>query len=188
MSSGDWARARERALDRLRDHARRGLVDEDIVGFLFELNESKECLFTTSSCSGRVAILEGEDFFNKAGARMLAVWHDPEECRAGIRRYCSGTPSKGVRWASLQPPILHIVAASEEVARKAASCGDRAGFSRACYKPYRAGGYIVELAGSDKLHLTLPAPCRLLESLCNVLERYKERLRRLEACLLGVEC
>jgi len=182
---GEWERARARALERLGEHASEGLVDEDIVGFLFELNR-KPCLFTTSSCSGRLAILEGEDYFDKAGARIVEAWHDPEECRRRVQEYCS--LEAGERRASLQPPILHVAVRGEDQARRVVACGERAGFSRACYKPYRAGGYLVELAGSDKLHVVLPAPCSVLEGLCRVLERWKERLARLEECLLSLEC
>jgi len=183
---GDWARSRASALARLEAHAREGRVDEDIVEFLFQLNR-KPCLFTTSSCSGRLALLEGEDFFDKAGARIVESWHDPGECRRRVREYCGVGAGRRV-WASLQPPILHVVVEGEDVARRVAACGERAGFSRACYKPYRAGGYLVELAGSDKLHVVLPAPCEVLEGLCRVLERWKERLARLEECLLSLEC
>ncbi len=188
-AGGDWRKARERALERLRAHLERGLVDRDIAGFLLELNELKQCLFTTSSCSGRVVVLEAADFFDKHGASMLASWHDPVECLEGVRRFCSYTPGPGrIAWASLQPPILHVAAANEGVARRLARCGDEAGFARSCYKPYRAGGYVVELAGADKLHLVLPAPCGLLEALCRVLAEYKRKLSRLKECLLRVEC
>ncbi len=184
----EWRKARERALGRLREHASKGLVDHDIVEFLLEFNV-KPCLFTTSSCSGRVAIIEGSDPFDKKGARLVEVWHDPGECRARIREYCGYRPREDrIAWASLQPPILHVAAVDERVARDLVACGGRAGFARACYKPYRAGGYIVELAGQDKTHVILPAPCGLLERLCDILEEYKGKLGRLEECLLTVEC
>ena len=178
-----WERARKRALGRLREHADRGLVDADIVEFLLEFNR-RPCLFTTSSCSGRVVVLEGADFFDKRGARILEAWHDPRECRARIGAYCS---RRGA-WLSLQPPILHVVARDEEVARRLVACGEASGFRRSCYKPYRAGGYHVELAAGDKMHVPLPADCNVALRLCGVLEVYKERLRRLEECLLRLDC
>lgn len=183
MAGRDWELARERALERLRDHASRGLVDHDIVGFLLEFN-TKPCLFTTSSCSGRVVVLEGRDFFDKKGARILEAWHDPGECRRRIQAYCGRTGA----WLSLQPPILHVVARDEGVARRLVSCGEAAGLRRSCYKPYRAGGYHVELAVGDKMHVPLPVACEVAERLCQVLEVYKGRLWRLVDCLLRLEC
>ena len=181
----EWEKDRRRALSRLREHLEKGLVDEDIAGFLAELNEAAEAFYTTSSCSGRVAVLEGEDLFSKKGARILVAWHDPGKCRTGITGYCDYKPSGvSIAWVSLQPPILHVAARDEETARAIVRCAESAGFIRACYKARKPCGYHVEVAGHDKLHVILPAPCSLLRQACNVLERYKERLRRLEECLL----
>ncbi len=186
----EWLVARRRAVGRLLDHASRGLVDNDIKDFLITLNIGRECLFTTSSCSGRIAVIEGEDIFNKKNARILAAWHDPSECMRHVCHTLEESSPKNSRemvWVSLQPPILHIATHSLETAKKVIACGDRAGFNRACMRPYKPGGYHIELAVSDKLTI-LGGDCRLARRACVILAYYKDRLRRLQDCLLEIKC
>ena len=182
-----WLEARRRSLERLMDHLGRGLVDSDIADFLVELNTRHPCIFTTSSCSGRLALIEGPSLFDKRSARIIAVWHDPDRCRKEAPRLLEGLPEppRGtLRWLSLQPPILHISAATQEAAERIVSCAKSAGFRRACYHRYRAGGYHVEVSVHDKLAIVGPSPEHAVEA-CGVLEEYKGRLRRLEECLLA---
>ena len=172
-----------RYLERLLVDARRGAVDSDILDWLFKVNDAR-CLATTSSCSGRVAILYGDSLTDKAGSRILEVWHNPGECR---RRICRIVPDGMYTWwSSLQPPIVHFLADSLEAAEEVLKCGDRAGFSKLGYRLHRTGYYHVEAGGGDKLHIILPAPCNILLSQCNMLQLYKERLEKFMECLLGV--
>jgi len=187
----DWAKGRERALERLFDHASRGLLDSDIQDFLLEFNRTMKCAYTTSSCSGRVAILRGPSIFDKRRAEIVVAYHDPRACKENLcQKLAEASRQAGGQtvWVSLQPPILHLVTLTQEQAEQAARCGDRAGFSRACYRAYRGGGYHVELAVQDKLTL-IGAECGSMLEACRVLERYKERLSRLQQCLLqSLEC
>ena len=182
-----WLDARRRALERLAVHLERGLVDNDIADFLVELNRRHPCIFTTSSCSGRLALIEGPNLFDKRRARIIAVWHDPEKCRAEAPRLLeelSGPPRGMLRWLSLQPPILHISASTSRAAEGIVACAKGSGFRRACYHRYRAGGYHVEVSVHDKLAVVNPSPGHA-EDACRVLEEYKRRLRNLEDCLLN---
>ncbi|MCE4602917.1 MAG: hypothetical protein F7B18_07030, partial [Desulfurococcales archaeon] len=81
----DLAKARARYLERLHRDLAIGRVDGDIAGWLVEVNR-KQCLVTTSSCSGRVALIYGPSLTSKKGARILGSWHDPRECRREICR------------------------------------------------------------------------------------------------------
>lgn len=188
MECGEWERARREALDRLEEHSRRGLVDYDIEGFLHEFNRKGDCVFTTSSCSGRVVVITGRDVFDKRGSSIIASSHDPIECREIVGGARDPSASGGLTWVSLQPPILHVAARSQEVAERIVSCAVQAGFARAGYKRMRPCGYHVEVAAYDKVHVFLPAPQHVLESLCTILSRYKEKLERLESCLLQLRC
>ena len=178
-----WARARERALNRLRQHLDLGLVDEDIRGFLERLNQENPCLFTTSSCSGRLVVLEGPSLFDKRRARIAAQTHDPSRCEHLLREALQPPARDRLRWVSLQPPILHIATATLEVAERIAREAERAGFSRACYKRYRHGGFHVEIAASDKLHIINPTPSQIQEA-CRALDAYKRKLEKLASNLL----
>ncbi len=163
---------------------REGLVDSDIADFLVALNK-KPCLFTTSSCSGRVAVISAPKPMDKRNARLWYVWHDPDEC---LEKICNAIIEDrrdefDYKWYSLQPPVLHIVAKELSIAEQIVECGHEAKFKRACYKRHRSGGYIVEIAAYDKLHV-FSDDCNLLLGLCFQLREYKDRLEKLEKCLL----
>lgn len=177
--------ARRRYLERLHSDLARGLVDEDLADWLLEVNK-KPCLITTSSCSGRVALLYGPSHTSKRSARILASWHDPREC---MMEACRPRPiGLYTWWLSLQPPIIHFLARDYEVAEAILACGDRAGFSKLGYRMHRTGLVHVEAGAGDKLHLILPAPCMEALSLCTLLEKYKRRLRTFMKCMLEAQC
>lgn len=188
MECREWSKNREETLERLREHTQKGLVDYDIKEFLYKFNSIGDCIYTTSSCSGRVVVLTGEDIFSKRYAKIVEAWHDPEECKRKITNYYNYNTSTGITWISLQPPILHIAAKDMELAEEIVSCAVTSGFIRAGYKKMKPCGYHVEIAAHDKLHVILPAPISILRSLCEILSRYKEKLQRLEDCLLSIKC
>ncbi len=181
----DLAKARARYLERLHRDLAIGRVDGDIAGWLVEVNR-KQCLVTTSSCSGRVALIYGPSLTSKKGARILGSWHDPRECRREICR--PRDTGLYTWWLSLQPPIIHFLADSVETAEAILECGDRAGFSKLGYRAHRTGLIHVEAGAGDKLHLILPAPCMEALSLCTMLGEYKRRLARFMECMLGAPC
>ena len=176
---------KKRYMERLYRDYERGLVDEDIAEWLFMVNR-KPCLATTSSCSGRVALIYGPSLTSKAEARILEAWHDPVECR---RRICMPRPL-GIYlwWLSLQPPIIHFLVEDLDVAEHILECGDRAGFSKLGYRRHRTGAIHVEAGAGDKLHLILPASCSTALELCSLLSLYKERLKRFMDCVSGYRC
>jgi len=182
-----WDYERRRALERLYEHASAGRVDPDILQELIELNARKDCIYTTSSCSGRVVHIRGRDPFDKRGSELLWLTHSPSECRATVCARKQPSTGRTLSWLSLQPPIIHLRARSSEVADRVVACARSAGFARACYR-FEGGAYTVEVAAHDKVHLLLPAPCEVAVLLCGQLERYKARLRRLFECLLGLPC
>jgi len=184
-SSGSWMEKKREAMKRLEEHLKLGLVDPDIVDMLIKLNRFP-CIYTTSSCSGRVVVLEAENLMDKRGSNKLWVEHDPERCRnlcGVVERILEGRGlGEKLVWASLQPPVLHLYAWSEQVAINVVRCARESGFARACYRR-EDRWYFVEVSVHDKVHVVLPAPCSSLEKLCVILARYKERLRRFENCL-----
>ncbi|GAB6148103.1 tRNA-wybutosine modification methyltransferase TYW3 [Stetteria hydrogenophila] len=186
----EWIEARSRALERLEEHSAAGLVDGDIEELLFRVNRAGSLLFTSSSCSGRVAVFIGRDLFDKRGAGMLWVTHDPAECRRGVCGAAAEAEAAALpgvlAWVSLQPPILQVHARSLEVAGRVLECAWRSGFARAGMWWSRGGWPVVEAAGRDKLHVLLPAECGALLSLCEALARLKPRIYSLLECLEGV--
>lgn len=186
----EWERARRAALERLEVHSRLGLVDPDIEDLLFRVNGAGSRLFTTSSCSGRVAVFLGRDLFDKRGAGMLWVTHDTGECKrlaCGAAAEAAALSGGGlVAWASLHPPIVQVAARDEKAAREVISCAWTSGFARAGAWWSREGWMVVEASGRDKLHVVLPAPCEAVHLLCGALARLKPRVYSFLECLKAV--
>jgi tRNA wybutosine-synthesizing protein 3 len=188
MSCQEWETGRRKALERLLRDLEQGRVDSEIASWLHEFNRTNREVYTTSSCSGRVAVLYGESLFDKRGARILCACHYPEKCRRYLCLYAEEASSlilgdRLVAWASLQPPIIHFIAKDQEVSERIVSCALRSGFTHSGYRRSEPCGYIVEVRVFDKLHLMLPADCRTLLLLCEVLSEYKRRLRSFLECL-----
>jgi tRNA(Phe) wybutosine-synthesizing methylase Tyw3 len=185
-----WEERRRAALQRLFSDIYSGRVDADLISFLESFNARLECAFTSSSCSGRVALMVGKDFLDKRGSSIVWVTHNPLECREAICPVSAKRGKQGhssLAWISLQPPIMHFHTQDENVAAAIVACARMSGFVRACYRR-EDGTYFVEVAAHDKLHVVLPAPCRVLQGLCGLLARYKARLSRLLSCLNRVGC
>ncbi|MEB2836508.1 MAG: hypothetical protein GSR80_001675 [Desulfurococcales archaeon] len=186
MQPAAWYSRRREALERLRRHVSEGLVDSDIEDWLLRINEDNACFFTTSSCSGRLVLLESAtSLLDKAGARSLWVTHDARECLDICRIPLSELAAMGSRlsWLSLQPPILHFLSIDEGWALEIVRCARESGFIRSCYRKEAGGYYFVEVAVHDKLHVTLPVDCTVVSALCSVMARYKERLERFKTCI-----
>ncbi len=175
-------------LERLLSDVKSGRVDFDIADHLLSLNKLK-CVFTTSSCSGRVVVIYSNDFRDKRNARIIEGWHDPAQCRLNICRYSSfGYDEMFYYWISLQPPIIHLVARDVKVAETLLACGDKSGFSKLGYRMYRSGGYHVVVGVGDKSHVILPADCSMLLTLCDMLGSYKEKLYSFFECTSNINC
>ncbi len=184
MEGKEFSEAKRRHLERLARHMEEGKVDHDIAGFLLEVN-SLEGIATTSSCSGRVAILYSTSITSKRDARILEAWHEPGECMRGVCRYSSmSLEPMFFSWASLQAPVINFIVEDPEGAEILVECAERAGMRRTGYRRYRRGGFQVWVSGGDKLHITLPADCRILLEACRILEAYKSRLAIFRDCVL----
>ena len=182
-----WSDARKRALKRLYDHMAMGLVDEDIAAMLVRVNEAGNAIFTSSSCSGRIAVFLGHDFMDKHGTYIWWSTHDPRECFSETcfrAETASKITTEGlIAWVSLQAPIIQAQAKTLEVAGKVLDCALKSGFARAGMRIARGGWFIVEASVRDKVHIVLPVPCNVVLQLCSLLSRYKERVYRMLECL-----
>ena len=116
--------AKENALKSLKDACVEGKVDEGILPILNLINRIHG-FYTTSSCAGRIVLLQIPQIGDKHGATFLGIWHrtiKPDEL------YTAAVKSTtGLLWMLAQAPILHIGAETSQQADKmlktAISCG-----------------------------------------------------------------
>ncbi|WP_048061340.1 tRNA(Phe) 7-((3-amino-3-carboxypropyl)-4-demethylwyosine(37)-N(4))-methyltransferase [Hyperthermus butylicus] len=188
----EWARLRRNYLDRLIDDIRRGLVDSDIVDLLDALN-SVECIVTTSSCSGRIAVFAAPSPGNKRLGGIVHSWHrriNVDEFYTAIRTALD--TSYRFVWASAQPVILALYTCSEAVAKLVVDVAVSAGFKYAFYRRASSGKYYVLILGVERIDIPLsiggkqiiPLSKEKLHDVVDVLNTYltlaKSKLRRLK--------
>lgn len=188
-----WDSGRRRALAQLEEHLAAGRVDEDIVPLLDAIN-SIEGLYTTSSCSGRIQVAASRLPGDKGVMRVIAKWHravTPMEVEAVL----AATPEPDV-WFAVHQPILHVAAKTLELARLVLVTARNAGFKHSGIQGL-GGRYMVEIMSMEKLEAPLrlrgidlvepPLLPYLVEAADAMLEKAKERLRRLEAAFTQLQ-
>ncbi|WP_297549405.1 hypothetical protein [Thermococcus sp.] len=127
-----------------------GKVDEDIIDLLLLINSIKG-IYTTSSCSGRIGIIEEPSLGAKPLSRWLIKVHRemtfPEAKRA------LGRAESGLIFLKSQPPIFHVVAEGLEKAKRLHELGLASGFKYTTFKVI-SNRYLVEINGTE--YLTVP--------------------------------
>ncbi|AEH24954.1 tRNA(Phe) 7-((3-amino-3-carboxypropyl)-4-demethylwyosine(37)-N(4))-methyltransferase Taw3 [Pyrococcus yayanosii] len=163
-----------------------GKVDEDIIYLLLLINSIKG-VYTTSSCSGRIGIIEEPALGAKPLSRWLVKVHRPltfEEAKEALMR-----AERGLIFLKSQPPIFHVVSENLEIAKKVHALGLASGFKYTTFKAI-SSRYLVEINGTEYLTVPLGRDGKVfvddeyllfaLEVGNEMLRRSKERLPRLE--------
>jgi len=120
----DFLDGKKSALEKLTKAISANQVDSGILPILDIINNSDK-YYTTSSCFGRIVILEIPTIGNKKEAKSLGKWHRTIE----INELLSATKNAkdGQLWILSQSPIIHIAASSynaaEKILKTAISCG-----------------------------------------------------------------
>jgi len=74
MTKKEFMDAKENALKSLNEACDQEKVDEGALPLLSIINKI-DGLYTSSSCAGRIVLLEIPHIGDKKGARFLGVWH-----------------------------------------------------------------------------------------------------------------
>jgi len=110
----NWSNFKARKLKKYRTALAKEEVDRDIIPLL-DLINSKECLVTLSSCSGRIAVLDTPKFGDKLNSKFLGKWHTIVKTQKVIEAV---NLSEETCWLITYPPIIHIACKSFEMAEK----------------------------------------------------------------------
>ncbi len=175
------------AMKRLKKALKEGKVDEDIIDLLEEIN-SIEGMHTTSSCSGRIGVMETPEIGAKPHARWLLKKHREislEELLDSLKG-----AKNGLILFKVQSPILHVVCKDLSLARKLHHHALQAGFKYTNFKTIDdLGRTLVEINSTESLSVPLGKDGKLyidegyfpfLVNCANfVLRRAKAKLERL---------
>ncbi|GAB6134842.1 tRNA(Phe) 7-((3-amino-3-carboxypropyl)-4-demethylwyosine(37)-N(4))-methyltransferase Taw3 [Thermococcus prieurii] len=176
-----------KAMEGLSKALEEGKVDEDIISLLAKIN-ALENYFTTSSCSGRISVMEMPHFGDKVNSVWLGKWHREvtiEEVFEAIRKHKSGQ-----LWFLVRSPILHVGARTMEDAVKLLNLAIGLGFKYSNIKSVSHRKLLVEIRSTERMDVPLGADGELwvsenyIERIVNIandqLRRFKGKLKRLE--------
>lgn len=185
--------ARKKALNSLKEAKENGKVDKKILPLIEKINEKMD-FFTTSSCSGRIAILEIPSFGIKKKANFLGKWH--EEISFNQLKEAIKKARKGEIWLLVQSPILHVSTISMENAKKLLRLAMDSGFKYSSIKALN-GRIVVEILSTERIDMPLGKDGKIFanESYLNVildianrmLKIMEEKLKRLEEKIEGLK-
>jgi len=184
--------AKEKALKSLEKACTEKRADKEILPILGLINDSEEC-YTSSSCAGRIVLLEIPSIGDKKRAEFLGKWHrsiEPNEVETAAAK-----AKNGLLWLIAQSPIIHIVADTSEMADKIVKTAIASGFKNSGMKSIRKK-IVVEVCSTERLDAPIGRDGRLfckeeylqllvdisnqiLEKSMNKLLRFEDKLRNI---------
>ncbi|NJE54186.1 hypothetical protein [Thermococcus sp. 21S9] len=153
-------KAKREALVSLFTAMREGKVDEDIIDLLLLINSIRG-IYTTSSCSGRIGIIEEPALGAKPLSRWLIKVH--REMTFPEAKKALENAKEGLIFLKSQPPIFHVVAEDLEKAKRLHELGLASGFKYTTFKVI-SNRYLVEINATEYLTAPLGRDGRVMAS------------------------
>jgi tRNA wybutosine-synthesizing protein 3 len=147
MKKNEFLDAKEKALKSLEKACSEKKADERILPILTLLNTIPGC-YTSSSCSGRIVILEIPEIGDKKRARFLGKWHTTisvSDIKKAILK-----AKIGYIWLLTQSPILHIITDKLEMADRFIKIAISSGFKNSGLKSI-GKKIVVEVCSTERL-------------------------------------
>ncbi len=126
-------------------------VDPQAISFC-KFMESTDNYFTSSSCSGRIVLLEVNKQETKKEAAFHAKWHRTVKFQEIWKEL--NKKSKDELWFKMEPFILHVGTNNEENARKFLEVVKDCGIKRGGIQVLKEGKIIFEINGTQ--HISCP--------------------------------
>ena len=139
--------AKERALNLLDKAKSKNKVDNGIEQILFLINKSDK-FYTSSSCAGRIVLIELPKIGDTRGANFLGRWHRP--IKHNELELAAKKGKNGMLWLLAQSPILHIAAETNNAADKLLKIAISCGFKNSGLKSI-IGRIIIEICSTERL-------------------------------------
>ncbi len=164
-----------------------GKADKQIIPMCRFVSKTKN-FFTSSSCAGRIILLQLPKGESKKDASFHRKWHrivKEKELWEGINAVTSGE-----LWFKLDPFILHIGADSLENSKKVLAAMTKAGVKRGGIIVAKPGKFLVELQGSQGIAFPVKKRKKVLvekEYMKYILERANEKLEKNYSLLKRLE-
>ncbi|MFH0817349.1 MAG: hypothetical protein V1909_01815 [Candidatus Micrarchaeota archaeon] len=144
-----WPSFRESKLASLEAFKEKKQVDERVLGIIEKINSNFK-LVTSSSCSGRITLLEITE--KKGDAHFYKKWHR----EVSFEEVWGAASSYGGRhklWFRCEPFIIHIFAKDLDSANSLVKLARKAGFKRGGIWGFRKDWPFLELMGTSEFSL-----------------------------------
>ena len=157
------------------DKSKKGSFDEDILFLINKINNSKKC-YTTSSCSGRVVIIEKRSL-KKNEAEWLLTSHK-KVTFSKVKKVLASLP-KGDIYFKFEPFIMHIAAKTIEDGQEIVNKAREIGFRRSGIQSTKTR-VIVEIASTEVVDKIIAKKGKLLITEEYLKELIKEANSKME--------
>ncbi|MHA1616080.1 MAG: tRNA-wybutosine modification methyltransferase TYW3 [Candidatus Njordarchaeales archaeon] len=175
---------------RLSQAIERGEVDEDIIPLLNMIN-LLPFAYTTSSCSGRILLIDIPYTGSKKDSVKVARWHSPVKPDV-VWNILENYEPKGIVWLKLEGMIVAVAVSSIDWASFFIKLARFLGFKDSGIRAinHNKGHVIMDFTSTEKMYLPVATKFngllvekeylyRIIDIANNLLERTKNRMKRL---------
>lgn len=159
MKEREFNQNKKIALDKLKKAKLENKVDKDIIPIIDLLNSYEE-YYTSSSCFGRIVLLELPSIGDKKNAKFLGKWHRTIKEKELLDAFKNA--SKGQIWFLAQAPIIHLFSkdldSGDKLVKKAVSCGFKNSGFRSIKK-----NIVIEITSTERIDCPLGIDNRFYE-------------------------
>ncbi len=191
MNKSVFDKGKNKALEKLNKAKKEKQVDKKILPVLNILNKSED-FFTSSSCSGRIVLLELPELGDKKNAEFLGKWHKKIN-KSDVLKAAETTKNQNQMWLLAQPPIMHVFCKNKESANFLMKTSVASGFKHSSFKS-TMDKIIVEICSTERLDFPVGKNGKILcdsthldfliEIANNIIQRSDEKIKRLEKNLI----
>lgn len=143
----EFLESKEKAIDALKKAKINDKVDKKILTILDLINKSNE-FYTSSSCAGRIVLLEIPKIGDKRNAKFLGIWHRTIKSLDLLSALKQA--KTGLLWIIAQPPIIHVSAKTANAADSLVKIANASGFKNTAFKSFRKN-IVVEICSTERL-------------------------------------
>lgn len=147
----DFLQGKKSALTKLKKGQKENKVDKGVQPILDIINSSDN-YYTTSSCYGRIVLLEIPNIGNKKQAKFLGKWHRTIEVDELIN--ASKQSKTGQIWLLSQSPIIHITSKTNQSADRLLKTAISSGFKNSGIKSI-GRKIVVEVLSTERLDVPI---------------------------------
>ena len=143
----EFLESKEKAIESLNKAKTAGKVDRKIKPILDIINKSDE-FYTSSSCAGRIVLLEIPTIGDKRNAKFVGIWHRTIKTKDLLSALKEA--KTGLLWILAQPPIIHISTKTSSSADRLVKIANASGFKNSAFKS-SAKNIVVEICSTERL-------------------------------------